>query len=106
MFFSEQTVKGANIDKVVEIQSIADECCRASELVAPFDTDDDVSKFKGAPPYPPDPNSTLHRRPPNIIRTYKYERIPPYTPTSIQQYINMNINISNVVGHSVGHALG
>ena len=36
-----RTVKGSSIDKLNGIQSIVDECFRAGQLVAPFDTDDD-----------------------------------------------------------------
>ena len=58
-------VKGTrNKSAVTIIATLVDEAFSASELVEPFDTDGDVNNcLKGAPPYPPDANSTLRRRP-------------------------------------------
>ena len=74
----------------------------------PDSSDEDVSEFECTPPYPPDPNSALHRRPHNIIRTTKYENTPPYTPAPIQQYINTNITSLTMLWATLfeGHALG
>jgi hypothetical protein len=44
-----------NKSAVKEIATLVDEAFIASELVEPFDTDDDVSEFKCALPYPHDP---------------------------------------------------